>query len=132
MFEEVTVAGKDLPGAIEIVECQWIGIEDSGDYAEMLAVAREYALGMGEVSTALAAKRCNAELVMIDERKGRRFAKALGLEVIGSVGTLEVMFRRKLFKDLRGAYVALLEQGIRIDVRILNESLSRFGLALLP
>ena len=50
---------------------------------------------------------------------------------MGCVGILERGYGRKLVPDLREAYVSLLEQSIRIDRHILNQSLATLKLPAL-
>jgi hypothetical protein len=44
------------------------------------------------------------------------------------LGVLEAGARRGLVSDLRQAYIGLLRQGIRFDIRLLQDSLTRLGL----
>ena len=54
--------------------------------------------------------------------RGRRALDA------GYLGVLEAGARKGLVSDLRQAYIDLLRQGIRFDVRLLQASLARLGL----
>ena len=69
-----------------------------------------------------------ADLVLLDESKARRSARAAGLAIIGCLGVLEAGARRGLVPDLRQAYIDLLRQGIRFDIGLLQDSLARLGL----
>jgi predicted nucleic acid-binding protein len=73
----------------------------------------------------------NAEAVLIDEEKARRAAKGAGLVVVGSIAILERGARLKKIADLRSVYVSPLDQGIRFDHKLLQQSLDRLGLAKL-
>ena len=55
-------------------------------------------------------------------------ARDAGLSVVGCLGMLEAAARRGLVSDLRQAYIDLLRQGIRFDIRLLQDSLARLGL----
>jgi predicted nucleic acid-binding protein len=74
------------------------------------------------------AKELSADLVLLDERRARSYARSEGLNVIGCVGILETLYRRGHLLDLRSAYSGLLIQGFRIDRGALEESLVRMGL----
>jgi predicted nucleic acid-binding protein len=74
------------------------------------------------------AKSLSADLILLDEWKARRIAREAGLAVMGCLGLLESGARRGLVADLREAYVDLLRQGIRFDIRLLQDSLVRLGL----
>jgi predicted nucleic acid-binding protein len=73
----------------------------------------------------------NAELVLIDEEKARRAAKSAGLAVAGAIAVLERGARLKIVADLRSVYLSLLDQGVRFDHKLLEQSLARLGLAKL-
>jgi predicted nucleic acid-binding protein len=86
-------------------------------------------LAAGEVSTVLLAKELEADLVLIDENKARRYAVSEGLLVVtGCIGILESLYRRNDLPDLRGAYIRLLAEKFRIDLQTLRHSLARFKL----
>ena len=74
------------------------------------------------------AKGLPADLALLDEWKARRIAQEAGLSVVGCLGVLEASTRKGLISDLRQAYIDLLRQGIRFDLRLLQDSLARFGL----
>ena len=125
---EVTVAGRDLPGGREVTLANWIQVvkrRSPGD--QWLEQACE-GLGGGELGSILLAKELAAELLLLDEWKARRIAHNAGLSVVGCLGVLEAGARKELVPDLRSAYLDLLRQGIRFDLRLLQESLARFGL----
>ena len=128
VHHEVTVAGRDLPGGREVTLANWIQVvkrRSPGD--QWLEQACE-GLGGGERGSILLAKELPAELLLLDEWKARRVAQKAGLSVVGCPGVLEAGARKGLVPDLRRAYLDLLRQGIRFDLRLLQESLARFGL----
>lgn len=85
-------------------------------------------LGAGERGAILLAKRLQADLVLLDERLARRAARGLGLVVVGCLGILEAGARKSMVPDLRQSYIDLLRDGIRFDIRLLQDSLGRLGL----
>ena len=85
-------------------------------------------LGAGERSAILLANSFPADLILLDESKARRIAGEAGLAITGCLGVLEAGARKGLVSDLRQAYIDLLRQGIRFDVRLLQASLARLGL----
>jgi len=128
VHHEVTVAGRDLPGGREVRMADWIQVvrrRSPGD--QSLEQACED-LGGGERGSILLAKALPAELVLLDEWKARRVAQKAGLSVVGCLGVLEAAARKGLVPNLRSAYLDLLRQGIRFDLRLLQESLARLGL----
>lgn len=88
-------------------------------------------LGEGERSVIYLASALNADLILIDEDRARRAAKRVGLNVAGSIAILERGARLGRVDDLRTVFLNLLDQGIRYDRSLLNQSLDRLGLARL-
>ena len=127
VYEEVVVSGAGLPGANEVRDAEWIETYSGPDDAVSYLAAEGAGLGEGEAATIRLAKQLSADIAILDDAKARRVALAAGLTITGSIGILELGFRRGLVKDLRTAYVDLLKQGIRFDLGLLRESLARFG-----
>ena len=127
VHDEVTVAGRGLPGAEEVRRADWIErVKPDAETDPALELACD-GLGAGERGTILLAKTLPADLALIDEWKARRVAQEAGLSVLGCLGTLEAGARKGMVTDLRDAYLELLRQGIRFDLRLLQESLTRLA-----
>lgn len=95
---------------------------------EGLRVAQErHPLGLGELSTILLAKEIHAHAVLMDDHKARKLARAEGLEVRGSVGLLETLYRRGHLADLCNAFSQLLAASY-IDPELLDLRLRVLGL----
>ena len=131
VHHEVTVAGRGLPGAEEVHNAGWIEVRaPRGPVDPSLQRACE-GLGDGERGAIFLAKSLTADLTLLDEWRARRIAQQTGLGVLGCLGVLEAGFRHGLVPDLRAAYVDLLRQGIRFDLKLLQDSLTRLGLPTL-
>lgn len=125
---EVTLAGRGLPGAEEIRNANWIEVVPQRSMADPSLAQVCQNLGAGERGAILLAKGLHADLVLVDDWKARRVARDAGLSVVGCLGILELGARRGLVPDLRQVYIDLLRQGIRFDIRLLQDSLARLGL----
>lgn len=128
VHHEVTVAGSGLPGAGEVRNALWIDVVPQRSPVDPLLETACQGLGAGERGAILLAKSLAADLVLLDESKARRIARAAGLAIMGCLGVLEAGARRGLVPDLRQAYADLLRQGIRFDIGLLQDSLARLGL----
>jgi uncharacterized protein len=131
VYEEVTVAGAGLPGAEEVRNAPWIHLRPLLSAPSATLKAACSGLGAGERNAIYLALALKADVVLIDEEKARRAAKSAGLEVAGCIAVLERGARLKKVADLRTVYLSLLEQGIRFDHKILDQSLARLGLTKL-
>lgn len=128
VHHEVTVAGRGFPGAEEVRKASWIEVVAGRSPAGPSLEQSCKGLGAGERTTILLAKALPADLVLLDEWKARRVAHGAGLSVVGCLGALEAGSRKGLVPDLRASYIELLRQGIRFDLRLLQQSLARLGL----
>ena len=131
VHDEVTVAGAALPGADEMRRAAWIRVEPVPSALSPEVSAARTGLGAGERSIIHLASALAADLVLIDEERARRAAKTIALNVAGSIAVLERGARLGRVDDLRSVYLSLLEQGIRYDRGLLDQSLARLGLAKL-
>jgi predicted nucleic acid-binding protein len=128
VHNEVVVAGAGLPGGEEVGRSPWIRARThSLDPQEELKIACS-GLGAGEQSAIYAASMLDADLVLIDEQRGRRIAKNFGLNVTGSIAILEHGAKVGKVANLRLVYQSLLDQGIRFDTKLLDASLAKLGL----
>jgi uncharacterized protein len=128
VHQEVVVRGAGRPAADAVHGADWIEIHGAAHAADLAALRTRHALGAGELATILLARELRADLVIIDERAARRLGQAQGVAVMGCVGILERGHNRGLVPDLRQTYTSLLEHGIRIDRKILEQSLTALGL----
>jgi predicted nucleic acid-binding protein len=128
VFDEVVIAGTGMPGAAAVSKAGWIHVSAVQDLESLVKTVAKTGLGAGEISAIFLAKEVAADLIIMDEWKGRKLALEEGLRVVGCIGILEELCRRGEIQDLRQLYRELLSQNIRIDLRTLQESLKQFGL----
>jgi predicted nucleic acid-binding protein len=126
--DEVTLAGRGLPGAKQVQSATWIEVAVRHLPVDTFIERACQILGAGELGAILLARSINADLTLIDESKARRVARDAGLSVMGCIGILELGWKRGVVSDLRQAYIELLRQGIRLDLKLLESSLAKCGL----
>ena len=97
LFSDLTVTAEV---AFEFGELpNWITIREVTDKGQYLKLAEE--LGKGEASSIALAMEFEESLLIIDERKGRKKADALGIEPIGSLGVLIKAKEKGVIKEVR-------------------------------
>lgn len=131
VYTEVAIGGAGKPGADAVAQSPWIKVKASEDSSVIQKLMSDLGLGAGEVSAVLLAKQLRADLLLMDERKARRFAQSQGLPVLGCIGLIEEFYRRREISDLRQTYLHLLQYNVRVDIRTLQTSLKRFDAPLL-
>jgi uncharacterized protein len=129
VHHEIVIAGVGLPGALEVSKAVWIEVKAVQDPVGLNSAQRKYGLGLGEISTILLAKELGGNPVLLDDFKARKFAKAEGLEILGSVGLLEIFYLRHYLTDLRSIFHQLLTHNVYIDQRLLQRRLKALGLS---
>jgi predicted nucleic acid-binding protein len=82
------------------------------------------ALDDGEAEAIALAVETGAEIVLLDERKGRRAAREQGLSVAGTIGVLDAAAARGLIQ-LSDALDTLARTSFRISPRFLHQLRSR-------
>lgn len=93
VYEELLVSGN---AAMQQVEQPWISIQSVTNRAEIEAFQRKTRLDRGESEAILLTQQLGADLLLIDERRGRAEAQRLNLRITGLLGIL-VEAKRKGF-----------------------------------
>lgn len=81
-------------------------------------------LGPGESEVLTLAVELNADGVIIDEKKGRKEAKKLGLKLLGTLGLLLLAKKRGLIDDLEDMVDKIVENGFYISDSKIKEVLT--------
>lgn len=123
---EVVEEGEGRPGASEISEAKWIGVQKVGDRRIVDLLRTE--LDEGEAEAIVLAHEVGAKIILLDERDARRAAKRMNLKVLGTVGVL--IWARKVGKlmTLKEQLDALREHGkFHISHAIYERALREVG-----
>lgn len=123
MFTELTVTPEvaeeygELPNWISIT-----GVNDQTEYSKLLTN-----LGKGEVSSISLALEIDKSLLIIDEKKGRRVAEELNIEIIGSLGILAKAKEMGIVSSVNKILRLIAKTDFRISQKIKKKILSMAG-----
>lgn len=84
VYNEVTAIRPTAPGAYDVREAKWIQVRPAGNRALVEALTLE--LDVGESEAIALAVELDADLLLMDERRGRMAATRLGRRVVGVLG----------------------------------------------
>lgn len=86
VYDEIVIEGAGQAGAEKVKKAAWIEVKPVAN--RPLVKSLETDLDLGEAEAVVLAVELNAELLLIDERKGRVVAGRLGVNYIGLLGIL--------------------------------------------
>jgi predicted nucleic acid-binding protein len=124
LFDDITITpevndefGEPLP--------HWINIGQVEDKKRQAIL--ELDLDKGESSAIALALENETSLLLIDERKGRNIAQALGISITGTLGVLVRAKERGFISSIKHAIDALQTVGFRISDAIITSILVQYG-----
>ena len=86
VWQEVIESNPEKAGACEVMSAAWIERRSVQDVS--LANLLRQDLGAGESEAIVLAREAHADILLMDERRGRAAAKRLGIPCTGLVGVL--------------------------------------------
>jgi uncharacterized protein len=117
-------AGKHKSYYQDLLKLDWIKITPVKDKQ---AVKYFLDLDAGEAETIVLATEINADLVILDEKLGRFYAKHADLNVTGTIGVLIKAKREGIIKELKPLLIELTSKDVWINTKLIGEILSQIG-----
>lgn len=88
VYRELASIDPPVPGTLEVQSASWLAVRQVTKYSVVEQLQIEARLDPGESEAIALALELNAELLLIDERRGRAEATRLGLRITGLLGIL--------------------------------------------
>jgi uncharacterized protein len=119
VYDEMVNVGKPVPGGVEVQTLSWIQTQVVADQQRVITIQEsEENIDLGEAEAIALALELKADLLLIDERRGRIVATSYGLPVTGLLGVLVQAKQNNLIKAVKPLVDQLIEQA---DFRVSNE-----------
>jgi predicted nucleic acid-binding protein len=125
VYDEVVIRGQERDGSRDLRNAAWITGATPKDDLAVSALAAQ--LDRGEASAIILARELDAELLLIDEIRGRRVAETLGVKITGTPGILARAKREGLIPNLRDEIARLQSQGTWIHPKLVQDILELVG-----
>jgi len=118
VYDEVVSRGRGRPGVEEVKNADWVVVKAPKEKSSLPPML--LGLDQGEVDVILLAQELEADWVLVDEKLGRRTAKAVGLRVKGTLGILLVAYQAGLIsrQEAIEAVGRLAESYVRVSTRL--------------
>lgn len=120
VYEEVVLHGRGRPGAREIAQAEWLTVRN----LETASPLPPELLGLdqGELDVILLAQEVKADWVLIDEKLARKIARAMGLQIKGTLGVLLLAHRVGHISREEGleAVQELAESSVRLSAKLVR------------
>lgn len=87
----------------------------------------EEILDKGEASSISLALDIENATLIIDEHKGRKVAKSLGIDIIGTIGIVLISGKMGLISDVISTILLLVNKGFRLSDKLIEELIEKYG-----
>jgi uncharacterized protein len=134
VYNEMVAVGKVVPGAWEVQTFSWIQIQVVTNAQSVVDIqTSQDNIDLGEAEAIVLSLELNADLVLMDERRGRAVAIDYGLKVTGLLGVLVQAKRNGLIADVKPLMDRLIEQvDFRVGSQLYETVLQASGESLMP
>ena len=119
VFSELTANPRFQAEADQIRKAPYIKVVSVSEQKAVDVLRRSSGLDLGESEAIVFADDQKADVLLMDEAKGRKVAKAMGLYIMGTVGVLLFAFEKNVLTD--SEVKKALEQLQQSDRRIGDE-----------
>lgn len=109
VYRELADIDPPVPGTLEVQTLDWLEVISLRDRTIADQLQNQSQLDPGEAEAIALALEIKAELLLIDERRGRAIATRLGLRITGLLGILVEAKQRSLIPSVKPLMDALID-----------------------
>ena len=109
VYRELADIDPPVPGSVEVQTLDWLEVLSLRDRTIADQLQNQFQLDPGESEAIALALEINADLLLIDERRGRAEATRLGLRLTGLLGMLVEAKQRSLIPSVKPLMDALID-----------------------
>ncbi len=102
----------------------WIIISEVKNKKKQIEI--ETRLDKGEASSIALALEISNSTLIIDEVKGRKIAKSLNINIIGTIGVLILADKKGLVKDVMGIILKMVNKGFRLSDKLIDQLIDKY------
>ncbi len=124
VWEEITIHGAGLPGALAISQLDWLIIEKP---TQALLKPLSILLDPGEAEAIALAMNIPESTVLLDDAQARRVAERFGVDRIGTLGILRRAKKAGLVDAIQPYIVQLQKNGIYVRQSLIDAVLQDVG-----
>jgi predicted nucleic acid-binding protein len=126
VFEEVVEKGAGLPGSEELKAADWPDVREVASDESVFRTLRA-TLDIGEAAAISLACSEGADLVLVDDRRGRQAARRLQLGVRGTLGVLLQAKREGAINEIATRIQRLIAAGFWVSDEVVRRVLVAAG-----
>ncbi len=128
VYRELTELDSPVPGTLEVQSASWIEVRQVANHEVINRLRNEVRLDPGESEAIALALELKADLLLIDERRGRAEANRLGLRITGLLGILVEAKQQNLITAIKPLINALIATSqFRVSSALYNQILKMVG-----
>lgn len=127
VYEELTGNPRFPEESKQIQQCQYIKRTKIEDIRAVDLLSRSSGLDIGESEAIVLSDSMKASLLLMDEVKGRRVAKRMGINLMGTVGILAIAYKDDLMtsEDILNCIDILKKEGRHISNELYDQLIQK-------
>ncbi len=129
VFAELTDNPKFIVEAEKISNCSFIQVIDQIDESYVSLLRRSTGLDLGESEAIYLSDTKKADLLLMDEVRGREVATRMGIKIMGTIGILGLAYEDSIIshQEIKNAIDVLRDSGRHISERLYEQLLKMIG-----